>query len=380
MKKNISLELSNGLRLRGSHFGAPVKASGELVFTTAMVGYSESLSDPSYFGQMLVFAYPLIGNYGVPKAPQGKSLDPNFPEQFESQKIYLSALIISQECEEAFHWTSASNLDSWLKSHNIPGISGVDTRHLITAIRSNEQLLARIVPDNATETRTVDGISTWESDTGFFDPNKHELIPSVSTGERKVIGKGKTRIAVYDFGVKWNILREMIKHGCEVEVLPWNTQPGNVDCSGWVLSNGPGNPHFNKTAIDSVRSIITDSKRPLLGICLGHQLLSLACGAKVEKMQYGHRSHNQPVALVGQKRGYITSQNHSYVVTRESIPEGWEVWFENVNDKTVEGIKHKDLPFRGVQFHPEASGGPRDTSWIIKNFVEEVKESGRIAN
>ena len=297
-EKNVSLELSNGMTLRGTHLGAPVKTSGELVFTTAMVGYSESLSDPSYFGQVLTFAYPLIGNYGVPKAPDIKDFDKALPGQFESQKIHLSAMIISQESEEAFHWTSSSNLDSWLKMHQIPGISGVDTRHLITAIRSNNQLLARVVPDAAKGVRIIAGVETWKQE-GFFDPNKQELSSKVSTTERRVIGKGKTRIAVYDFGVKWNILRQIISLGCEVELLPHDTNPAEVDCNGWVLSNGPGNPEFNAEAIESIRMMLKDQERPILGICLGHQLLSLACGARVKKMQYGHRSHNQPVAIKG---------------------------------------------------------------------------------
>jgi len=379
MKKNISLELSNGLHLRGTHIGSPIKTSGELVFTTAMVGYSEALSDPSYFGQVLVFAYPLIGNYGVPKAPDRKKFDLNLTEQFESQKIYLSALIISQECEEAFHWTSAGNLDSWLKSHNIPGISGVDTRHLITEIRNHKQLFAKIIPDAATEVKYIESMNTFEAGQ-FFDPNQYEVTKEVSIKERKVLGKGKFRVAVYDYGVKWNILRQIIKKGCEVELLPWDTDPGSVDCHGWILSNGPGNPHFNKKPIEHIQKIISEQEKPLLAICLGHQLLSIAGGAKVEKMQYGHRSHNQPVKVVGEKRGFITSQNHSYVVKAEDLPEDWEVWFSNINDNTVEGIRHKAKPFRSVQFHPESSGGPRDTSWIINDFVKEVKDSASISS
>lgn len=375
MRNKALLELSNGTSFDGFQIGAPVKASGELVFTTAMVGYSESLSDPSYFGQALVFAYPLIGNYGIPKPPDPSSLPQDLSMQFESKKIYLSAVIISQECHEAFHWTSQLNLDSWLKMHDIPGISGVDTRHLITEIRNSKGLFARLTSPEAQGTRSIEGFETGKEAT-FFNPNSHNITAAVSTHERTVLGKGKTRVAVYDFGVKWNILRHIIEEDCEVEVIPWNTDPSTVDCNAWLLSNGPGNPNMIGETVENTKRLLQDQERPILGICLGHQILSLASGAKVIKMPYGHRSHNQPVHVPGSKKGYITSQNHSYVVTRESLQEGWEVWFENVNDQSIEGIRHTEKPFRSVQFHPEAAAGPRETSWILKDFVKEVKKHG----
>ncbi len=372
MRKRAFLELSDGTKLEGYAIGAPVKSSGELVFTTAMVGYSESLSDPSYFGQVLVFAYPLIGNYGIPTPPNPKKIHDLTP-QFESKKIYLSGIVISQECKEAFHWTSELNLDKWLKMHGVPGISGIDTRHLITKIRDSNGLFAKIHPEEATNSLIIEGLST---DLGekFFDPNIHNIAPYVSGGERLLLGKGSTRIAVYDFGVKWNILRQIIEQDCEVELLPWDTEPESVDCNGWLLSNGPGNPSHIEGIQTKVKKLIYKQEKPILGICLGHQIISLACGAQVVKMPYGHRSHNQPVTEIGTRKGYITSQNHSYVVTRESLPSDWEVWFENVNDKSIEGIRHKEKPFKSVQFHPESAAGPRDSSWILKDFVKEVKK------
>lgn len=370
MRQQVTLHLSNGDLFRGTLIGAPVKTSGELVFTTAMVGYSESLTDPSYFGQILVFTYPLIGNYGIPQISGSYNLESS--AGFESGKVHASAVVITTDSMEAFHWTSRQSLDQWLKKQNVPGLVGIDTRHLVHLIRNNPGLLGRVIPNQDEGSRFLGSLNTFQEE-HFFDPNKNNIIQEVSITERKVLGKGSNRIAVLDCGVKWNILRLIIDLGCEIELIPWNTNLQDVDCSAWLLSNGPGNPLQTGSLIDNTRTLL-NQERPILGICLGHQILCLASGFETGRMDYGHRSHNQPVYLVGSQKAYITSQNHSYRVKSEKIPNDWEVWFRNVNDDTIEGVKHKSRPFRSVQFHPESAGGPRDTAWIIKQFVSEVKQ------
>lgn len=364
-RKKCTLSLSTGESIIGDLIGAPIKASGELVFTTGMVGYSEALTDPSYYGQILLFTYPLIGNYGVP------SLDPSrdLLEQrgFESSKVHASAVIVAEDSARAFHWNSRQTLDEWLKEKKIPGISGVDPRYLVHLIRENKGLSAKIIPDDSV------GERFWKED-GFYDPGDSEVISNVSVQSPLLVGKGKKRIAVVDCGVKWNILRQIRHFDNQVEIMlvPWNADFSKVDAHGWLLSNGPGDPLKTGTLIERVKTLTTGD-RPILGICLGHQILSLALGATTTRMKYGHRSHNQPAHLVGTRRGYVTSQNHGYEVDKESLPEHVAPWFVNANDGTIEGIRHTSKPFRSVQFHPEAAGGPRDTSWIIKDFVAELK-------
>jgi carbamoyl-phosphate synthase small subunit len=369
-RQKCTLHLSDGNQFEGDLIGAPLIASGQMVFTTGMVGYSEALTDPSYFGQILTFTYPLIGNYGIPSLP--KDLSEAVPRGFESSRVHVASVILTIDSEEAFHWNSTSSLDHWLKEQKVSGVAGLDTRQLVHLIRQTPNLLGRIVPERPEGHRDYGPELTKVADKGFFDPGAYDILPQVSTKSRRVVGKGKKRIAVVDCGVKWNIIRQLIERDCEVELLPWNTDLKQVDCSGWLLSNGPGDPTRTGNLTKHVSELLSES-RPLLGICLGHQVLALAAGARTTRMPYGHRSHNQPVYQVGTRLGCMTSQNHGYVVEEGSLPEEWDAWFRNANDQTIEGIKHKTKPFRSVQFHPEAAGGPRDSGWIIEQFVAEVK-------
>ena len=369
-REKCTLVLSNGDRFTGDLIGAPVSASGQMVFTTGMVGYSEAMTDPSYFGQILVFTYPLVGNYGIPVIPSGLQLP--IPRGFESDRVNATAVILAIDSPEAFHWNSFQSLDTWLAQQGVPGIVGLDTRHLVHLIRQSPNLLGQVIPDNSQGFRDYGPRLSSVAQSGFFDPGQHDIVAAVSTPERRRIGQGRVRIGLVDCGVKWNIIRQLIERNCEVELLPWNTDLSTVDCSAWLLSNGPGDPVRTGNLRQQVAALLNDSK-PILGICLGHQILALAAGAKTVRMQYGHRSHNQPVYQVGTRHGFITSQNHGYVVEDHSLPIEWEPWFRNANDQTIEGIRHKAKPFRSVQFHPEAAGGPRDTGWILDQFVSEVQ-------
>lgn len=371
MRQKCKLVLSDGSSFEGDLIGAPLRASGELVFTTGMVGYSEAITDPSYFGQILCFTYPLIGNYGIPSLPS--DVDLPIPRGFESSRAHASAVILNIDSPEAFHWNSFQSLDEWLQFQGVPGIVGIDTRHLVHLIRSQPNLLGRVEPTRDEGYRVMGSHLTPKSLNAFFDPGMNNVLSEVSTPERRLIGRGNIRVGLVDCGVKWNIIRQFLNFGCEVELLPWDTRLSDVDCDLWLLSNGPGDPTRTGDLTTQVEKLLKDD-RPILGICLGHQILSLAAGATTRRMAYGHRSHNQPVYEVGTRRGYITSQNHGYVVEDASLPSDWQAWFRNANDQTIEGIRHRSKPFRSVQFHPEASGGPRDTSWIFEQILAEVKK------
>ena len=371
------LILSTGDKLYGTFIGAPRSCRGEMVFTTSLVGYTESITDPSYFGQILTFAYPLIGNYGIPTWSSHHQLP---PLGYESSSIAAAGIIVNHHCDQAFHHTSSHNLDRWLKHYQVPGLTGIDTRHLIHLIRDNAPLLGRIEAVDPNINLPPRSLGDWmpPQDESFVDASQHTLLPYVSCQAPILYqptsrSQSTPRIALIDCGVKAQIIRKILAYGCEVLRIPWNSSLQNIDCSGWVISNGPGDPAYASSLINEIKGLLTES-RPILGICLGHQLLGLAAGMHCERMTYGHRSHNQPVYEVGRRKCYMSSQNHGFHLIDHptSQPSDWQVWFRNANDQSIEGIRHNTKPFRSVQFHPESAGGPQDTAWIISEFCSQL--------
>jgi carbamoyl-phosphate synthase small subunit len=345
------LLLKEGQRFQGTAFGFPKSAAGEVVFNTGMVGYPEALSDPSYRGQILVLTYPLIGNYGVPADHGSGSLS----DSFESDKIQISGLIVSQASLDHSHWDASKGLQEWLYEHEIPAISGIDTRAVTKCLREKGSMLGKILLDG--------------QDIEFQDPNTKNLVSEVSVERPVVYSAGKKRILLIDCGCKNNILRSLLSRNLSVVKVPWDYDFLNEKYDGIVISNGPGDPKMCSVTIAHVRRAM-EKGRPILGICLGHQILALAAGADTYKLKFGHRSQNQPCTEVGTKRCYITSQNHGYAVSHERLPVDWSPWFVNANDGTNEGIRHQSKPFMSVQFHPEASPGPVDTHFLFDEFLK----------
>lgn len=366
--KKAYLELSNGMKFEGSSIGANINVSGEMVFNTGMLGYSEAMTDPSYLGQILVFSFCLIGNYGIPFS---QNKDFFMSKGHESSSIKTQGIIVSDIYDGCYHHDGGISIENWMKAQDVPGIAGIDTRYLVQIIREAGNLFGKIVsedakPQNKSKFEFLKNFKSSE----YVDPSKYNLMPSVSTKEKVIISKGLKKVAVIDCGTKWNIMRMLVERNCEIEVLPWDSNFSNVQCDGWLISNGPGDPKNTDDLVDRIKKHILVSDKPILGICLGHQLLSLASGARTKRLNHGHRSHNQPVFSIPEKNAYMTSQNHRYAVEKNSIQSDWKLWFENANDNSVEGIRHKTKPFMSVQFHPEASSGPNDTSWIMDKFVD----------
>lgn len=342
----------------GYSFGAKCSVNGEVVFNTGMVGYPETLTDPSYNGQILVLTYPLVGNYGVP----GLESENGLLKFFESNKIYIRGLIVSDYSEGHSHWNAVKNLGSWLKENNISGLYGVDTRELTKKLRDKGVMLGKIIFEDESE-KNID----------FTDPNINNLVAEVSTKEKIVYSKGTKKVLLVDCGVKNNIIRCFLKRNITVIRVPWDYDFNSEDYDGLFISNGPGDPKQCKATIEHLKKALSKDK-PIFGICLGNQLLALAAGADTYKLKYGHRSQNQPCYEVGTKRCYITSQNHGYAVDESTLPSDWKPWFRNANDETNEGIMHKSKPFFSVQFHPEAAPGPVDTEFLFDKFIELIKK------
>ena len=351
-RKPATLLLESGAEFRGFSFGYDQAIDGEVVFSTAMVGYPESLTDPSYSGQILCVSYPLVGNYGVPN----DTIIDNLSSLFESEKIHVRGLIISDYSFNYSHWNAAKSLDTWLKEFKIPGVFGIDTRELTKVLRESGTMLGKILPEGT-------------SLEGFEDPNILNQVDVVSCKEVIKYGSGSKRVVLVDCGVKHNIIRCLVKRGVELIRVPWDYDFSQIEYDGLFISNGPGNPDFCTTAVNNIKRAF-DNDIPIFGICMGNQLMAKATGANTFKMKYGHRSHNQPVRMVGTNRCFITSQNHGYAVDDTTLGKEWEPLFINMNDGTNEGIRHKSKPFFSCQFHPEASSGPTDTEFLFDDFIK----------
>lgn len=343
---NGKLVLNDGTTLKGESFGADTSTSGEVVFNTGMVGYPETFTDPSYYGQILVLTYPLIGNYGVP--------DRDF---LESKRIQIKGLIVQNYINTPSHYQSLKTLSDWLKEEGIPALSGVDTRALTTKLRVHGVMLGMLEVGKSGSSKT-------------YDPNTENVLPFVSPQQTEEYGQGKKTIILIDCGSKEYIVRSLVLRGVRVLRVPWNFNPlkEKVNFDGVVISNGPGDPKQAKETIQTIQGLIKQNV-PTFGVCLGNQLLALAAGGDTYKLKFGHRGQNQPSQDIISKKAVITSQNHGFAVDPKKLSPDWVEWFINLNDGTNEGIRHKSKPFLSVQFHPEATPGPTDAGYLFDEFI-----------
>ena len=360
--RKVTLQLSDGTEFHGKSFGYEQPVAGEVVFNTAMMGYPESLTDPSYAGQLLTMTFPLVGNYGVPPFTFDKQT--GLPDFMESDRIYASALIVSDYSEQYSHWNAVESLGEWLQREKVPGITGIDTRELTKVLREHGVMMGKILfddePNNVPEA-DYEGVN---------------FVDRVSVKEIVRYNEGAGRkVVLVDCGVKANIIRELIQRGVEVVRVPWNYDYTDMEFDGLFLANGPGDPDMCSEAVEIIRKQMSRSRKPICGICMGNQLLSKAAGATIYKLKYGHRGHNQPVRMVGTQKCFITSQNHGYAVDARTLDKDWEELFVNMNDASNECIRHKENPWFSSQFHPEACSGPVDTEFMFDKFVETLKQS-----
>ncbi len=379
MEKKRYLLLENGTVFEGRAFGAEGDVIGEVVFTTSMTGYLETLTDPSYYGQIVIQTFPLIGNYGV------------IPEDFESRKSFVKGYIVRDWCQAPSNFRNQGDLDTFLREQGVPGLYGIDTRALTRAVREKgvmNGIILSELPENPEKTveelmkyRIVDAVETTsikETETYLYRDERPEwsgiydfAMPAADLG-----GRQPKKVVLLDLGAKYNIPRELARYGCDVTIVPYNTTAEEIMAmkpDGIMLSNGPGDPADNPQVIEEIAKLRV-SGIPVFGICLGHQLLALSAGGRTEKMKYGHRGANQPVRRLRDGRIFITSQNHGYCVVSDSLPDQAEESFVNANDGTCEGVRYTDSPVFSVQFHPEASGGPHDSEFLFDDFVKLMEE------
>ncbi len=368
------LALEDGSLFLGKGFGAETTSIAEVVFTTGMVGYPESMTDPSFAGQLLCFTYPLIGNYGVSSMKDLDSM--GLPRQFESESIKVSGIIVSEWCEKPSHWASRQTISEWMRSEGIPGISDVDTRALVSKIRESGVMMGVLASGAGLTNRKgllklLNGSSRYDS---------IDFVRRVSPKKALLYGTSEKTVVLMDCGTKFSIIRNLLKRGYSVVRAPFDYSYADIakhNPSGVVVSNGPGDPQLCLDTIKTTARLI-DSEMPTLGICLGNQLVGLSQGAETYKLKYGHRGQNKPVVDLMTGRGYVTSQNHGYTVSRETITKtDLKEWFKNADDDSVEGLVHKGKPCIAVQFHPEASPGPYDTEFVFDSFVS-LMDSGRV--
>lgn len=382
--RNVTLILDDGSRFHGKSFGYEKPVAGEVVFNTAMTGYPESLTDPSYAGQLMTLTYPLVGNYGVP--PFTFEAD-GLPTFMESERIHAEAIIVSDYSENFCHWNAVESLGDWLKREQVPGITGIDTRELTKVLREHGVMMGRIVFDDEAEAESVNPECYGEinyvdkvscKDIIFYNGTEsHRFSADTSIAQLNsqlsaLHSPLKKLVLLVDCGVKSNIIRCLLKRGVEVVRVPWDYDYNGLAFDGLFISNGPGDPDTCDAAVQNIRKAMANEKLPIFGICMGNQLLGKAAGAKVYKLKYGHRSHNQPVRMVGTERCFITSQNHGYAVDNSTLSADWEPLFINMNDGSNEGIRHKRNPWFSAQFHPEAASGPTDTEFLFDEFVKRL--------